>query len=194
MGKNGPRKEEQLISSFHSPSTNNKMKSTLLSILSLASMLSTGVLAGNAHNDKICDRHENPDTCTVTVVSEHYGGRDVTTGRSTFVYVLDNQCWSIIDSDDCDDNGLCRAMIDYAPVHLSYTKNDKSYPFTLDEKNKDDILRHPPLFKYDFQGTTGDDYKDSQYDCICAHDDRLTSARIDAQVCKCTVACGITEE
>lgn len=172
------------------------MKPTLLSILnlSLTILMSTRILASDVGgNDKICVQNDDPGTCTFTVVSQNeqkgmdYKERD-------FVYVLDSKCDSIIDSDDCNEDGLCLQDItnndeiskDDASIVVGI--KGKENVLVLGQRNARDLWKHPPLFEYKYADDRGDDYEHTDAPCTCTHDVRK-GLYLDAQVCSCWFRC-----
>lgn len=173
------------------------MKPTLLSTLSLSltTLLSTGTLASDVGGNKnICVENKDTGICTFTVVSENEQKSGMEYEEKDFVYVLDNDCNSIIDSEDCNEDGLCLQDItnddeitkDDASIIIGI--NGKEYVLNLGQRQARDLWKHPPLFEYTYADDGGDDYGDTNAPCTCAHDVRK-GLYLDVQVCNCWFRC-----
>ena len=172
------------------------MKPKLLSVFSLGltTLLSARILASDVgDNDKICVQDDDPGICTFTVVSQNEQ-KGISYEERDFVYVLDNKCDSILDSDDCNENGLCLQDItdndeiskDDASIIVGI--KGKKHFLVLGQRNARDLWKHPPLFEYKYADDGGDDYEDTEAPCTCAHDVRK-GLYLDAQVCRCWFRC-----
>ncbi|RJE17992.1 hypothetical protein PHISCL_09672 [Aspergillus sclerotialis] len=165
------------------------MKPTLLSLLGLA-FFSTGVLSDDTGGNKdLCTQNHDPGICTVAVVSNHWEDGAGGTDPETSVFVFDNKCDTIIQGNGQDKNGLDRLFIGNAlgtPVTVEFSGGKI---LTLDEKASGDLWKHPPLFTYEYNGDSGDDYEDSDDPCTCYHSNRVTFEHVDAQSCNCWFKC-----
>ncbi|RJE18372.1 hypothetical protein PHISCL_09292 [Aspergillus sclerotialis] len=166
------------------------MKSPLFSFLTLTTLLTTGLSSNVGGNDKICVESPDPGICTVTVVSENQdtqaSGSEPGTIERDFVYVLNNKCDSIIDSDDCDDAGLCKHDIHQETAPFSIGVKGKPYTVEINEREGGDIRKHPPLFYLSYADDGADDYPETDSSCTCAHS---VHGGYDAQACSCYVRC-----
>lgn len=159
--------------------TQSQMKLALLS-LGLAGFLLTSTLAGDAGSEKICVKNPDPGICTLAVVSDHVA--DGVGGEVTFTYVqaFDNECWSIVESDECMDNKcILNRSKEILPFILNLEGNENVVE--IDAREQGDIFKHPPLFSYKFGDEEGDDYKETERPCTCAHD-KTMSGRTDSTV------------
>lgn len=159
------------------------MKSTLLPFLSLAFFTTSALADDTGGNHDLCVQNKDPGICTLAVVSNHFGGSDPITN----VFVFDNVCDSIVEANDKDMNGLDLLNIDSvdAPVSVLFAGGKI---LTLDEKESGDIWKHPPLFTYEYEGDSGDDYQESKSPCKCAHSKRVLE-NVDVQACNCWFRC-----
>ena len=165
------------------------MKPMFLSLFGLA-FFSTSVLSDDTGGNKdLCYQNDDPGKCTVAVVSNHFKNGVGETIPETSVFVFNNKCDSIIQGNDKDQNGLDRLNLGDSPEAPVSVPFDNGKVLTLNEKASGDLGKHPPLFTYEYNGDSGDDYEDSDDPCICAHSDRRQVERIDAQSCNCWFTC-----
>lgn len=162
------------------------MKPTLFS-LSLVTLLATGTLAGNAGSEKLCVKNPDTNICSLTVVSDHLN--DGAGGKVfyNYVHVFDNECFSIIDSDDCD-GALCSKDIANEETPITVGVKGKEYTVEIDSREQGDIHKHPPLFSYKYAADGSDDYEDTDGPCTCAHDTQ-GGGPLDRQSCSCWFKC-----
>lgn len=165
----------------------------LLPLFALGSLVLPG-LAIDTENKKICQTKDDKNTCTVTVVRhrDHAFPGQPGTVDSTWAYVLDNECNSIIDSDDCNSDGevgtLCKQDIgeDETTVELSATT--KPGPFVVTATGDGEGLQDtPPIFYvyYDDNATVSDEESNDD-PCTCA---QSVHDLADDEVCSCWVDC-----
>lgn len=169
----------------------------LLAFVSLSTLIFTGVTQSKStSNDKICQVNSDPNTCTVTVVFQDIHapppGNNGAGELSTFAYVLDHECNSIIDSEDCsDDSGdtqLCKQDIpkedDTATLPVKGTDNTV---FVDGSGDGEKLHNYTPIFTVNFGSNPSvNDHEDSGDPCTCA---QSVSGLTKAQVCSCWVDC-----
>lgn len=156
--------------------------------LGLVGFFSTSTLAGDAGSEKICAKNPDPGTCTLTVISDHTADGVGGVIPKTYVQAFDNECFSIVDSDECINN---RCMLDREKdILLPFTVNlkGKENVVEINAREQGDILKHPPLFSYTFGDDEGDDYEDTDGPCTCAHDIPF-GANTNRQSCSCWFNC-----
>lgn len=169
----------------------------LLSLLGLSSVLFTGLTqARSTSNDKLCQVNDDPNKCTVTVVrnDKHSPppGLNGAGEQSTWVYVLDNECNSIIDSTDCTDEGedtpICKITVPEDSDSITVPVKGMDTEVVVDGTGDgDDLQGYTPLFVLHWGKYTTNDHENNDEPCTCAQSNHgLTKA----EACSCWITAG----
>ncbi|RJE18336.1 hypothetical protein PHISCL_09325 [Aspergillus sclerotialis] len=170
----------------------------LLSLLSLSATIFTGLTqAASTDDKKICTISRDPNTCTLTVVSQlETDTTEETQTDNSFVYVLNNECTSIIDSDDCNDDGLCLLYINDAIDEVSVPVQGQESDLMITAKEAGETLHgdpgngEAPIFSFQMGDYYSNDWEgNDDAPCTCALSKHGSNPIVNAQVCSCRYPC-----